>query len=271
MTMTTLLLFLLTIATTTLWLSVPAVSAFEFDHDLSPDQCRKDINQCTAKSNNSTMWYSCPISCAKYFELEGCMAEQRTDPEQLYELRAKRSDDVSMSLEENEGYVTLYAVIPMLPGMAQYYYDAIEHIAHVYKYTLVAMILPYYDDDDQSTASSPSSSILQSITDNSLGDSNSNNSKNKKKTKSILLEGHKRGGNVPNPVLEYLLSRKVVAGNFNLNNNNNESILMTTPNIFLISHSGMFIERMVSPTMEMIERRLKVHLRAMDEPSGREL
>ena len=46
---------------------------------------------------------------------------------------------------------------------------------------------------------------------------------------------------------------------------------MTTPNIFLISHTGMFIERLVSPTMEMIERRLKVHLRAMDEPSGREL
>ena len=46
---------------------------------------------------------------------------------------------------------------------------------------------------------------------------------------------------------------------------------MTTPNIFLISHTGMFIERMVSPTTEMIERRLKVHLRAMDEPSGREL
>jgi hypothetical protein len=268
--MTTLLLFLVTIATTTLWLSASTVSAFEFDHDVSLDQCRKDINQCTAESNNATMWYSCPISCAEYFELEGCMAEQRTDPEQLYELHAKRSDDVSMSLEENEGYVTLYAVIPMLPGMAQYYYDAVEHIAHIYKYTLVAMILPYYDDD-QSTASSPSSSILQSITDNSLGDNNNNNNNNKKKTKSILLEGHQRGGNVPNPVLEYLLSREVVAGNFNLNNNNNESILMTTPNIFLISHTGMFIERMVSPTMEMIERRLKVHLRAMDELSEREL
>jgi hypothetical protein len=218
------------------------------------------------------MWYSCPISCAKYLELEGCMAEQRTDPEQLYELHAKRSDVVSMSLEENEGYVTLYAVIPMLPGMAQYYYNAIEHIANIYKYTLVAMILPYYDDD-QSTTSSPSSSILQSITDKTLGENTSNNNNNKKKkTKSILLEGHKRGENVPNPVLEYLLSREVVAGNFNLNkNNNNESILMTTPNIFLISHTGMFIERMVSPTMEMIERRLKVHLRAMDEPSEREL
>ncbi|MGK3746495.1 MAG: hypothetical protein ACI8RD_008468 [Bacillariaceae sp.] len=267
--MTTLLLFLVTVATTTLWLSAASVSAFEFDHDVSPDQCQKDINQCNAAESNTTMWYSCPISCAEYFELEGCMAEQRTDPEQLYELYVKRAaDDVSISLEENEGYVTLYAVIPMLPGMAQYYYDAIEHIAHVYKYTLVAMILPYYDDDDQSAAasSSPSSSILQTIIDNSLGD------KNKKKTKSILLEGHRKGGNTPNPVLEYLLSREVVAGNFNLNNNNyNESILMTTPNIFLISHTGMFIERLVSPTIEMIERRLKVHLLAMDEQSEREL
>mmetsp|Transcript_30849 Transcript_30849/g.33183 ORF Transcript_30849/g.33183 Transcript_30849/m.33183 type:complete len:260 (+) Transcript_30849:51-830(+) len=257
--MTTLSLLLVLVMIGTI---VSLSSGFEFDQDVSQDQCRKDINQCT--ENNATMWYSCPISCSQYLFLEGNMAEERNKPEQLYDLYVKRSvattntDDDVISLEDNEGYITLYAVIPMLPGMAQYYYDAIEHIAHIYKYTLVAMILPCYDK----SASSPSSSILQSIIDSSSGDNNN------KKTKSILLEEHEIGGTKPNPVLKYLLSREIVAGNSNFSNNN-ESVLMTRPNIFIISHTGMFIERIVSPTIEMIERRLKVHILAMDERSER--
>ena len=260
-------------------LQVLPVSGYEFDHDASPELCQRDImadpGVCT---KNSTMWFSCPISCAKMmFGGRGTMAEERSDPEEFFELHAKRAtnkndngdNNNAMSLEENEGYITLYAVLPMLPGMAQYYYDAIEHIAHVYKYTLVAMILPSYNTDDQdesmSESSTSSSIILQSIFESRKDDNN----KNKKTTKSILLEGYDTQQKSDNAVLEYLLTREVVAGSLDLDSDNNDNyndnvLLMTRPNIFIVSHNGMFIERIVSPTMEMIERRIKVHEIAME-------
>jgi len=219
------------------------------------------------------------------------MAEERSDTEQFYELRAKRasaagssSDDGSgISLEENEGYITMYAVLPMLPGMAQYYYKAIEHIAHVYKYTLVAMILPLYKTAEEQgdtglwTTSSSGTAILQSILDSRKDVGN----KNKKDVgnKSIVLEGYDAARQESdNKILEYLRTREVVAGtldpgNFehlgdsdvdHYNDSNNLMLLMTRPNIFLVSHQGTFIERIVSPTMETIERRIKVHELAME-------
>ena len=211
-----------------LLLSIGAlVSGFEFDHDANQELCKKEtaVNPgiCTS---NSTMWFSCPISCAQLLSGgRGTMAEERSDAERFYELRTKRastagssSDDGSgISLEENEGYITMYAVLPMLPGMAQYYYNAIEHIAHVYKYTLMAMILPLYntaeerDDTGLSTNSSSSTAILRSILD-SRKDAGNNNKKNVG-TKSIVLEGHDANRQESdNEILEYLRTREVVAG-----------------------------------------------------------
>jgi hypothetical protein len=201
------------------------------------------------------------------------MAEERSDPEQFYELYAKRvtagttyNKGSDMSLENNEGYITLYAVLPMLPGMAEYYYDAIEHIAQVYKYTIVAMILPYYVGGDDSTPSS-SASILQSIVKSRS--SGEPHGKKETKAKSILLAAYDVQQKAHNGVLEYLLSREVVAGILDPQNpdrhyDNDNTLLITRPNIFLVSHTGMFIERVVSPTMEMIERRIKVHELAME-------
>jgi hypothetical protein len=254
------------------------VSGFEFDHDVDAELCKNDIisdpDVCTS---NSTMWFSCPISCARALHGgRGTMAEQRSDPEQFYELHAKRvagtnyNKGSDMSLEDNEGYITLYAVLPMLSGMAEYYYDTIEHISKVYKYSLVAMILPYYDTTNEQDDSKPSSStsILQSI----VGSRSSRETHGKKetKTKSILLTGYDVQQNAHNEVLEYLLTREVVAGTLDpqypdRHYDNDNTLLITRPNIFIVSHTGMFIERVVSPTMEVIERRIKVHELAMEE------
>ena len=250
-------------------------SGFEFDHDIDAELCTNDVIGdpaiCTA---NSTMWYSCPISCAEALHGgRGTMAEERSDPDQFFALHARRipstrgasnRNDKIISLEDNEGYVTMYAILPMLPGMAEYYYDAIDHIAQVYKYTLVAMILPYYDTTIEQDDSKPSSSksILDSIVQ----------SREIAATmpKSIMLEGYDVQRNPENEILEYLLTREVVAGTldpqsqYSRSGKDNE-LLLTRPNIFLVSHTGMFIEHVVSPTMEMIERRIKVHELAMEE------
>eukprot|EP00537_Pseudo-nitzschia_pungens_P011701 CAMPEP_0172389008 /NCGR_PEP_ID=MMETSP1061-20121228/5998_1 /TAXON_ID=37318 /ORGANISM="Pseudo-nitzschia pungens, Strain cf. pungens" /LENGTH=228 /DNA_ID=CAMNT_0013119045 /DNA_START=416 /DNA_END=1102 /DNA_ORIENTATION=- len=219
------------------------------------------------------------------------MAEERNDPEQFFELRGRRAASAvgaksnhgsEISLEGNEGYITMFAVVPMLPGMAEYYYHAIEHIAQVYKYTVVAMILPYGD------GSSLGAATLRSILDLRNDDhDDDNDNDNDGRAKSILLEGHddaqqqqqQQGSTTrTNEILEYLRTRKVVAGSLGINprwsdndaatdqkiSGAEQNLLLTLPNIFLVAHSGMFIERMLSPTMEIIERRIKVHELAMD-------
>mmetsp|Transcript_2393 Transcript_2393/g.5533 ORF Transcript_2393/g.5533 Transcript_2393/m.5533 type:complete len:242 (-) Transcript_2393:112-837(-) len=146
------------------------VRGYEFDHDVNSDLCRTETSADPAIcTSNSTMWFSCPISCAAvYSGPRGTMAEERNDPEQFFELRGRRAASAvgaksnhgsEISLEGNEGYITMFAVVPMLPGMAEYYYHAIEHIAQVYKYTVVAMILPYGD------GSSLGAATLRSILD----------------------------------------------------------------------------------------------------------
>jgi hypothetical protein len=251
------------------------VSAFEFDHDVNAEQCKKDIvADLGVCISNSTMWFSCPTSCSRAFNGgRGTMAEERNDPERFYELHSKRmsssadmdyNKENDFSLEDNEGYITLYAVLPLHPGMAEYYYDAIEHIAQVYKYTLVAMILPYYDTTNEKDGSevTSSTSILQAIVGSRIA--------GEAKSKSILLAGYDVQTKTDNEILEYLLTREVVAGTLALKNHDNDDyddnvLLISRPNLFLVSHTGMFIERIVSPTMEVIEKRIKVHELAMED------
>ena len=242
------------------------VSGFEFDHDVDVELCRKEIAEDSGICvSNSTMWFSCPISCAWVLHGGmGTMAEERTNPEQFYELRVEKMHEgasnkgTDTSLENNEGYITMYAVLPMLPGMTEYYYRAIEHIAQVYKYTLVAMILPYYDTTENKQDDTSPISILKSIVGSQAGEA-----------KSILLTGYDARQKTDNEVLEYLLSRDAVAGTLDPENHggsdeNDNTLLITRLNVFLVSHTGMFIERVVSPTMEIIERRIKVHEIAME-------
>lgn len=213
--------------------SLSTVTAFEFQHDFDVKQCEQDVEKCTTTLD---IWYKCPITCSKHFEEEGAMAEERDDPEQFYHLEATKSDGKYFSLEENEGYVTLFAVLPLLPGMASYYYDVIEHIAQVCKYTLVPIILPVeIEGNNHGLDALPS----------------------KAHPKTIVLENGTATSH--HPIVHYLLTRRVAAGNQSL------QLTMDRPAIFLVSHTGMFIEHLASPTMELLERRIKVHEWAMSK------
>jgi hypothetical protein len=226
------------------------VAAFEFQHDALDENCQQRVDECT---NSRSMWYKCPISCSQHFEREGYMAEERSSPEQFFNLKATRqvvvndrrdANSLTMSMDDNEGYITLYAILPLIQGMAQYYYDAIEHVANVYRYTLVAMILPYptlTPNDEDATDSVKN--ILIPV----------------EKSKSILLQQPPTHRDHPD-VLQYILTREVVAGNhFDI------ALALDRPTIFLISHNGMYIERLVAPTMETLERRVKVYEQVMEE------
>jgi hypothetical protein len=235
------LIVMITTTTTTV------VDGFEFQHDYDEKKCQERADQCVTYHN---MWYECPITCSKHYELEGQMAEERNDPEQLFQLHVTKynggdaSKTSTVSLEDNEGYLTLFAVLPLLPGMAQYYYDAIDHISKVYKYTLVPIILPIIVPTDEDSDQQKHTKGLPNL--KPLNDS-----------KCVLLQPEKDAQT--NSVLRYLLSRTPVAGNSQL------QFTADRPTIFLVSHTGMYIERIVAPTMELMELRIKVHELSMSE------
>mmetsp|Transcript_23042 Transcript_23042/g.54687 ORF Transcript_23042/g.54687 Transcript_23042/m.54687 type:complete len:294 (+) Transcript_23042:127-1008(+) len=225
---------------------VVVVSAFEFQHDDDPETCQRRVQQCM---KDPKTWYECPIACSQKFEREGSMAEERDDPEQFFNFQVVTSKGSTYSIDNNDGYITLFAVLPMMSGVSQYYYDAIEHIRGVYRYTLVSMVYPYQN---------PKSATMAFI-------------RPAKDAKTIsLMSGPPTTTTSPNTettpdddantvTLNYLLSRTIVAGN-----DRDVELATDRPTIFLISHDGMFIERLVAPTMETIERRIKVYEQAMN-------
>ena len=241
------------------------VSAFEFQHDEDPESCHRRVQQqqqqqqpCT---NDSRTWYECPITCSKQLEREGSMAEERDDPQQFFNLHVTTSKGTRYSLENNEGYITLFAVVPMMKGVSQYYYDVIEHISMVYKYTLVSIVYPYQNPKSATISFIRPTKNEEKVAKTILLMSGPPPSPSPAEASSSSSSSSSSGDVDSNTLtLKYLLSRTIVAGN------NRDVLELATdrPTIFLISHDGMYIERLIAPTMETIERRIKVYEQAMD-------
>jgi hypothetical protein len=117
-----------------------AAATFQFDKDTN-DDCSNITNSCTT---NPTTYFACPITCSKRLELVGYMG-QANEPDDFYALSVTTSQGKIVPLENYEGYVVLYAVVPLLKdsGMAQYYYELLEHVqSTIFKYTIEIVLLP---------------------------------------------------------------------------------------------------------------------------------
>jgi hypothetical protein len=209
--------------------STTTTTAFRYQVDTSED-CADKLDECTT---SDTVWFQCPISCNDPLHQEGTMFEVHDDPQQIFsDLSVMRSNGKILSLEDYEGYVTLYAVVPLLPGMAQFYYELLEHVQAVYPYTVQTLIEPYI------TMETTTTSITITPHD---------------EPKTILLEPAVR----PTQVLDYMLNAPQVAGN------PDTTFKLDRVTIWLISADGMFLERLNSPSMSLLERRVAVFLKQM--------
>ena len=165
------------------------------------------------------------------------MRERRRDPEEFFELQVTKANGDSPTLEDMEGYVTIFAVLPLLPGLATFYYELFEHVQAIFPYTVETLVLRYnVDGNDSATIqlqhSNPKTILLQATSENT-------------------------------EVLDYLLQSDVVAGN------PDADLLLDRVTIFLVSSDGMFIEQLVTPTMPLLERRVSVFLKQLE--AGKEL
>jgi hypothetical protein len=65
------------------------------------------------------------------------------DQDALYQFSAKAIDGSVFDFDQFDGYVAIIAAIPLLPGMAQFYFELTEKLASLHPFQVACMILPF--------------------------------------------------------------------------------------------------------------------------------
>jgi hypothetical protein len=124
------------------------------------------------------------------------------------------------------GVLLVIAALPLMPGMAQYYYELMEHFAKKFPYMVSTAVLPFkqtnnrnYDIHNLDIFTKNKSLILETHTDSSLG---------------------------THPVVEFVESVK-------RNQRGRDPLFDDRAIIFVVSHNGRYVERRVCPSKEKLE------------------
>ena len=207
---------------------------FIFDMDTRDDCLQQTKEACLSDPD---LYFQCAMTCSQHTFVEGYIGEAQ-DPEEVFGLQVTTAEGKKISLEDYEGYVTLFAVVPLLPGMAQYYYEMLEHVNKVFSYTVEILLFPWNVNDPKRVSLKPHD------------DAHKHQSK-----KVILLEESMQ----PCEAMEFLASLQPYIGTYD------PTIEMDRVSIFMISSDGKYVERLISPSMSILERRLQVFLKQLDE------
>ncbi len=168
------LLLPLCIALLSSLLLLPASLAFHFDEDTGSN-CpeRATAGDCV---KDSITFYECAHSCTKHYHREFNPEEQSDGhvdfPDYFYSLdmplagqdpNAKKKKVVHF--DRFEDYIVVVAVVPLVPGMAQYTYDMLDHLQKTFPYTLEVLYMPLLaHEKDEETApklvTKPNSKII---------------------------------------------------------------------------------------------------------------
>lgn len=221
------------VSTTCLFLWASYSLGFQFDVD-KLDDCkeREAAGKCTA---DSTTFFQCPIACTENLKSAGMRTQgEAHEPDDFFQLEVPISSTQKLSFDRFEGYITLVVVLPLVPGMAQYYYEMMEHIHSVYPYTLEMVMFPVRRDDY------PDLQI-----------------KIKPDTKLVWLpELAKNGDKIEsNPVLEYL-EHTIYPGS--------NAIFTDRVTTYIVSYNAGFVEKEASPTLKYLEGLIEHYRSEMD-------
>ena len=199
-----------------------ALNDYSLDRDTAGD-CTKRVGEC--RTSDET-FLECPQTCANH--LDGGLMVQGYVPEKdaFYNLEAKSSKGDVVDFERFDGYVTVIAALPLMPGMAQYYYELMEYFSKKFPYMVSTAVLPFkqtnnrnYDIHNLDIFTKNKSLILETHTDSSLGS---------------------------HPVVEFVESVE-------RNQRGRDPLFDDRAIIFVVSHNGRYVERRVCPTKEKLE------------------
>ena len=210
-----------------------------FDKDDRED-CRKMLSFCQSDLFGH-IFIQCAASCVRYLEEEGCKGTA-DDPEEFYSLELRTFQDrKKIDTERFEGYVTVVAIVPLIPGMAGYYYEMMEHLHTSFHPSIETVVIPVdvglgihirmHEDDP----------------------------------KVLVLE--EEGAPEYHSMIKFLYNVKPRSGAASKDIDGNV-VQMTIPTdrvtVYIVSADAYFIERLVSPTLAIMKEKISVYRKTVD-------
>jgi hypothetical protein len=222
-----------------------SVTAFDrtrvapFDKDIRED-CRSLLVHCQSDLF-AHVYLQCPASCTRYLHEEGMIGTAHENPDALYEVGTLRTyQGKRVETDRFEGYVTVLAVVPLLPGMAVYYYEMLEHLHSVF---------------------APKAELVVMPVDQGLGI----HIKARSNGRVVVLE--EESAVETHPWIRHLTSVKPRTGAAAKDHN---GVVTQTPlqtdrvNVYIVSADGYYVERLVSPSMALLEQKVGLYLKTID-------
>ena len=131
----------------------------------------------------------------------------------------------TIELEDLEGLIIVYAVIPLFPGMAQWYYEMVEHVRATRKFTVASIVLPYrqFSEDDNIEKAE---TVYKSIAPN-------------KQYGTILLK--ETDLDTTPAILEHLMNAKFKQGNWHL-----QELHLEVVSVYIVASSAVMFQKLSS-------------------------
>jgi hypothetical protein len=221
-----------------LCLAVATATEYSLDWNTAPD-CAARVDEC--RSSQIT-FLECPATCVE--SLDGGLMVQGIAPREnseFFKLKSKTPDGEVVHFYRMDDFVTVIAVLPSLPGMAQYYYDVTEYLANKYPYMVSTVVLPFEKTNDRSF-----DSINLDIWNHG---------------KATVLETHVADSLGSHPIVKYVESAR-------RNQNEPDPLFDDRVIFFVVSHDGRYIERRVCPTKEKLNLVVQHYLEYQEEKTS---
>lgn len=93
-------------------------------------------------------YFECPIACARHMrpKVADLGGYDKLDTP-FYEFRWRDYQGKRVNFEDFFGEIVIVASIPMLPGLAQFHYELLNHVLDVYKYGVEIVVVPMKGQD----------------------------------------------------------------------------------------------------------------------------
>jgi hypothetical protein len=222
--------------TTTTQKDIPLIAPF--DTNVRTD-CRGLLDYCQS-AIHMHVYLQCPALCTKYLEQEGSKGVAEHNTEFLWEGTLRTVTGDRIQADRFEGSVLVIALLPLLPGMAKYYYDMMEALHEKFRPKVEFIILPIDVGEGIHLKLRPQSSV-------------------------VVLE--EESAILSHPWVQHLWGVKPRSGAAS-KDHRGEIVQVELPTdrltIYLVSADGYFVERMTVPTMAVLQKQISIYLRTMD-------
>mmetsp|Transcript_3311 Transcript_3311/g.3947 ORF Transcript_3311/g.3947 Transcript_3311/m.3947 type:complete len:259 (+) Transcript_3311:31-807(+) len=213
-----------------------------FDTDIR-DDCRDLLEFCQSHIYGH-VYLQCPGLCTKLLEEEGMIGTIDENPDALYEGTLRTYQGTRIDADRFEGYVLVLAVVPLLPGMAIYYYEMMEYLHGVFKPKVDFVLLPidHYHGIHIKVKENGKVVILE------------------EKSAATVTEKHS--------LMKHLTSIKPRSG---LGTKERDGVTIEQRplqtdrvTIYIVSADGYYVEQLISPTMNNLKQKIRTFSKTID-------